>query len=95
MQTVNIAELKASLSSWLQIAKSGEEVIIKDRNTPVARLLPCVTKDMTEHERELVARGELKLPVSQPGTTPFPYPVGPVVEHALLMSILDEDREGR
>ena len=40
MQTVNIAELKNNLSAYLERVRHGEEVIVKDRNRPIARLMP-------------------------------------------------------
>jgi len=40
MQEVKIAELKARLSHYLRLAQSGEEVLVKDRERPVARLIP-------------------------------------------------------
>ena len=40
MKTAAIAELKARLSEYLNRVKAGEEVLITDRGTPVARLLP-------------------------------------------------------
>src|SRR5216684_6696544 len=42
MQEVNISELKARLSHYLRLAESGEEVLVKDRDRPVARLVGCV-----------------------------------------------------
>jgi prevent-host-death family protein len=41
MQEVKIPELKARLSHYLRLAESGEEVLVKDRNRPVARLVSC------------------------------------------------------
>ncbi len=41
MRTAKISELKAKLSAHIQYVKSGEEVLILDRNTPVARLVPA------------------------------------------------------
>jgi len=41
MQEVNISELKARLSHYLRLAESGEEVLVKDRDRPVARLVGC------------------------------------------------------
>ena len=38
---VGIAELKAKLSEYLRAVRKGGEVVIKDRETPVARLVPC------------------------------------------------------
>ena len=36
MLAVNIAELKARLSSYLQRVRAGEEIVTRDRNLPVA-----------------------------------------------------------
>jgi prevent-host-death family protein len=45
MQTVNIAELKNNLSAYLEQVKNGVELIVKDRNRPVARLVPLTSSD--------------------------------------------------
>lgn len=37
---VRIAELKSKLSEYLRSAQRGNEVVIKDRETPIARLVP-------------------------------------------------------
>lgn len=37
---VNIAHLKAHLSQYLRSVQKGHEVVIKDRETPIARLVP-------------------------------------------------------
>jgi antitoxin (DNA-binding transcriptional repressor) of toxin-antitoxin stability system len=37
MRTVNIAELKSRLSTYLTYAKAGEEVIIRDQNQPATK----------------------------------------------------------
>ena len=40
MIAVNIAVLKAKLSFYLGQVKQGNEILVMDRNTPVARMLP-------------------------------------------------------
>lgn len=40
MRRASIAMLKAHLSEYVDAAKAGEEVIVTDRNKPVARLGP-------------------------------------------------------
>jgi prevent-host-death family protein len=37
---VRIAELKSKLSEYLRSVQRGNEVVIKDRETPIARLIP-------------------------------------------------------
>lgn len=63
MRTVNIGTLKNELSAYLQYVRNGEEVVVKDRNKPVARILPFrVPLLADEEEAQLVAAGILKLP---------------------------------
>jgi prevent-host-death family protein len=65
MRTVNIGELKNQLSAYLQYVRNGEEVIVRDRNTPVARILPIHADSLSEHEAKLVASGAMTLPLEE------------------------------
>ncbi|HEV7208165.1 MAG TPA: type II toxin-antitoxin system prevent-host-death family antitoxin [Mycobacteriales bacterium] len=56
---VAISTLRAELSSWIARAQAGEEVVVTDRGTPVARLLPVDTAPLLE---QLLARGVLSKP---------------------------------
>ena len=40
MTSVGIAELKARLSEYLRIVRRGDAVVVLDRDTPIARILP-------------------------------------------------------
>src|ERR1700730_7852744 len=62
MRSVNVAELKNRLSKYLTFAKAGEEVIIRDRNLPVAKLVPFSAEGADDQELVLVAAGEMRLP---------------------------------
>ncbi len=62
MRTVNIGELKNQLSGFLQYVKNGEEIIIRDRSVPVARILPFRHDAAWDQEAQLVAAGGLKMP---------------------------------
>jgi prevent-host-death family protein len=44
MRSVNIAKLKNQLSKYVTFAKAGEEIIIRDRSLPVAKLVPFPAK---------------------------------------------------
>jgi prevent-host-death family protein len=65
MRTVNIGELKNQLSAYLQYVRNGEEVVVKDRNTPVARILPIGADSLAEQEARLVASGVITLPAGK------------------------------
>jgi len=60
--TVNIAHLKNHLSAYLQQVRTGQEIIIRDRNLPVARLIPFRAPNTSAEELALAASGELRLP---------------------------------
>jgi antitoxin (DNA-binding transcriptional repressor) of toxin-antitoxin stability system len=62
MRSVNVAKLKDQLSKYLTFAKGGEEVVIRDRNLPVAKLVPFSAEGADEQELMLVAAGKLRLP---------------------------------
>lgn len=83
-ERVQIAQLKARLSGYLRTVRHGGELIVMDRKTPVARLLPY-----EEGPHRLESRPPL------PGATPLdqlvfePFPV--VLPD--VMEFLIEDRE--
>lgn len=62
MRSVNVAKLKNELSKYLRFAKSGEEIVIRDRNLPIAKLVPFTAEDATDEDMELVAAGKMRLP---------------------------------
>ena len=61
MRSVNVAELKNRLSQYLTFVKAGEEVVIRDGNLPVAKLVPF-SAEGDDQELVLVAAGKLRLP---------------------------------
>jgi prevent-host-death family protein len=65
MRTVNIADLKNNLSAHLERVRAGEELLVKDRNRPIARLVPFAAgDDVDSDELELAAAGLIRLPTS-------------------------------
>lgn len=63
MHTVNIADLKNNLSAYLARVRAGEELLVKDRNRPIARLVPLIASDdLDAEEVEMAANGLLRLP---------------------------------
>lgn len=59
LMDVAISKLRAELSGWIKRAQSGEEVIVTDRGTPVARLLAVETAPLLD---QLIQRGVLSRP---------------------------------
>ena len=94
MRTVNISDLKARLSAHIQRVKDGEEVLICDRNKPVARIVPCRLEDHSEQEQRLVARGVLAPPLKRRRTASLPEPPGNISD-AVMEQVWREERQGR
>lgn len=97
MRSVNIAELKDRLSAYITFAKAGETVVIRDRNRPVAKLIPFVAEDASDEELELVAKGVLRLPEKKMDWDAFfKLPMAKVRSgSSLTQALLDERDEGR
>ena len=53
---VAISTLRAELSTWIERARSGQEVVVTDRGTPVARLRAVDTALLLD---QLIASGVL------------------------------------
>jgi antitoxin (DNA-binding transcriptional repressor) of toxin-antitoxin stability system len=62
MRSVNITELKNRLSTYLNFAKAGEVVVIRDGNLLVAKLIPFSSEDASEEELLMVSLGAMRLP---------------------------------
>jgi prevent-host-death family protein len=67
MKTVNIGALKNNLSSYLRDVRNGEEVLVKDRDKPIARILPIRAEQFTEEELHLASIGVITLPENPNG----------------------------
>ena len=62
MKSVNITELKNRLEVYLNDVKASEEILVCDRNQPVARIVPLVrSRDEDEELLALASQGKLRL----------------------------------
>jgi prevent-host-death family protein len=64
MRAVNIADLKNNLSRYLNEVRGGEEILVRDRRTPIAKIVPLKgPADLDAETRALVAAGQMRLEV--------------------------------
>jgi prevent-host-death family protein len=56
---VSVTALRAELAAWLDRVRAGEEIIVTDRGTPVARLAPVGSVSLIE---SLTEQGVLSKP---------------------------------
>ena len=95
MHTVNVAVLKDQLSKYLSFAKSGQEVVIRDRNLPVAKLVPFRADGASDQELLLVAAGKMSLPRSRVDVDRLlRIPTGRVTRSRAVQAVVDEREEG-
>ena len=96
MRSVNVAELKNQLSKYLTFAKGGEEIVIRDRNLPVAKLVPFSAEECTEEEILLVAAGKMRVPKNPVDLEKLlRMPRGRLIGHAVTQALLEEREQSR
>jgi prevent-host-death family protein len=98
MRTAKISELKANLSAHIRYVKRGHDVLILDRNTPVARLTSVGNlENYDDRIKRLIAKGILSPPIEprKPGDK-WPDPPGPTtITREMMDQIWREERDGR
>ena len=95
MRAGNIGDLKNQLSGYLQYVKNGEEIVIKDRSVPVARILPFRHDASWNQEAQLVASGALKMPEEDMNWSQFFLaPAGDVVREVAVDAVVDSRGDG-
>ena len=96
MRSVNVAELKNQLSKYLTFARSGEEIVIRDRNLPVAKLIPFSAGDASDEELLLVAAGKMRLPKESADLeTLLKVPSGRTMDREVTRALLEEREQSR
>lgn len=94
-RTATVVDLKARLSEHLRLVKAGHEVVITERNVPVARLVPLDDKERKSTRRlRLTRAGALK-----PGSGRLPAalkraPAGAQDGAAVVQALLAERDAG-
>lgn len=95
MKTANVSQLKSKLSSYLDAVQRGEEIIVRDRERPIARIIPLTMAGGEEFEESsLVAAGVITLPQSDRLPASFwKRKAGGVSEKRATKSVTDEREE--
>ena len=93
MKSVNIAELKNHLSVYLNKVRGGEEIIVRDRNLPIARIVPLNrSTDQDDELTALAAQGKLRLGEGVIDDSFWKLPA-PRVAPELLRTALEKERD--
>ncbi len=95
MRSISISTLKAQLSAHLKLVQSGEEVLVRDRNRPIARIIPFAEEDYTDQQQRLIANG-LLIPPKKPycASEGLPKPAGKTpLSREVMDQVWREERE--
>ena len=93
MKSVNIAELKNRLSGYLNDVKAGEEILVRDRNQPVARIVPLSrSEDEDDELLALASQGKLRLGAGSLEESFWQMPA-PRVSAAALCRAVEQERD--
>jgi len=60
MRSTNIADLRNRLTQYLKEVRAGEEIIVRDRRRPIAKIVPFTLDEDEEDDADLVAAGVIR-----------------------------------
>ena len=98
MQKANIADLKNNLSRYLRKVRSGETVLIMERNRPIARIEKVAESESQDRWARLEAAGIVTAPVHPERREEILKRLRrnrPKSKESVLEALLEERREGR
>ncbi len=94
MRSVSISELKAKLSQYIDVVRSGHEVVVTDRGAPVARLSSIGGARGAEARlKDLIRTGRIRPPIRR-GPVDFRQHNPPADPAGRGLQVLLEERRG-
>jgi prevent-host-death family protein len=92
---VSIGDLKDNLSSYLAHVRRGEEILVRDRNVPIAMIVPlAAAADVDAELAALAAEGRVRLPRG-PLPSSFWRTKAPRAPQARILEVLRAERDER
>lgn len=95
VRTASIADLKNRLSAYLSEVRRGEEILIRDRNLPIAKIVPLSSAgDHDAEEAALAAAGKLRIRERLLAASFWSTPAPRVsVKRAVVAVVADRDED--
>jgi prevent-host-death family protein len=94
MRSVNVARLKNQLSHYLREVQKGQEIVIRDRNRPVAKIVPISPRlDFSPDILRLAAEGKVILPKERLDIKAFLAMPKPRVARGKIAAAIRADRD--
>ena len=60
MRSTNIADLRNRLTQYLQEVRAGEEIVVRDRQRPIAKIVPFTVDEDEVDDAALIASGQMR-----------------------------------
>jgi prevent-host-death family protein len=60
MRSTNIADLRNHLTRYLHEVRAGEEIVVRDRQRPIAKIVPFTVDEDPPEDAALVAAGLMR-----------------------------------
>jgi len=60
MRSTNIADLRNRLTQYLQEVRAGEEIVVRDRHRPIAKIVPFTVDGDDTDDAALIAAGLMR-----------------------------------
>jgi len=60
VRSANIADLRNHLTKYLREVRAGEEIVVRDRQRPIAKIVPLTVDDDSADDAALVASGFMR-----------------------------------
>ena len=60
MRSTNIADLRNRLTQYLREVRAGEEIVVRDRQRPIAKIVPFSVDEDDAEDAALVAAGLMR-----------------------------------
>ena len=93
MRSANIAELRNKLTQYLREVRAGEEIVVRDRQRPIAKIVP-LTPDDEADDAALIAAGLMRK-ARRPLAAAFWRTRRPAVSIRAAVAAVSDDRSDR
>ncbi len=94
MRSANIADLRDHLTQYLREVRAGREIVVRDRQRPIAKIVPLSVNDDDADESALVAAGLMRKAES-PLPRSFWRGRRPTISLRTAVGAVTDDREER
>lgn len=93
MRSVNVADLKNHIAAYLDQVRRGEEILIRDHQQPIAKIIPLpVAEHLDAEEKALAEAGKLR-PRKQLLPDSFWSGPAPRVSRKRIVAAVEADRD--